>query len=167
MPITGLVVAAACLAVARPAAAQGGRATPQEVFVAVLAGAYERPPLTTAATGTVEVTWTGTELRYQVHVDSIRDVTDAHIYIGRADGMTPPVADLFEGVRAGPVSGLLSRGTLRTDDVHGTTIAQLVQALRENAAYVTVHALSLQGGELRGQLRSQPAMTSRRSGADE
>src|SRR5207249_2783274 len=55
-----------------------------EVFVAVMGGDYERPALETHASGTAELTWTGTELRYQVHVHSSHDGTGAYVHIGRA-----------------------------------------------------------------------------------
>lgn len=147
-----------------PATAQVARPTPQELFVAVLEGAYDIPPFRTPGTGTVEVTWTGAALRFQVHLDSIRGVTGASLHIGPVGDLTPAVAELFDGVRAGPVSGLLSSGTLTARDLHGTSIDELLQALRDNGAYVTVHALSLGGGALRGQLYREPVVTSRRSG---
>ena len=137
------------------------RSGSHEVFVAVLSGAYEVPAVETHATGTAELTWTGTELRYQVHVDSIRDVTGAYVHIGRAGAAAPAAADLFEGVKAGPVSGLLARGTLTKVQLHETTLARLLRALRDDDAYVTVHTLARRGGALRGQLRVQPIMASR------
>ena len=171
MQTASLTIALACLLSAAPLAAQtSGRtaARPREpksgsgqVFVAVLEGAYEVPPVETHATGTAELTWTGTELRYQVHVDSIRDVAGAYLHIGRAGSDAPAVADLFDGIKAGPVSGLLARGTLTKAQLHETTMARLLRALRDDDAYVTVHTLALRGGQLRGQLRVQPIMASR------
>jgi hypothetical protein len=167
----------AALIIAAPAAAQTlTKSTPQKVsarqpeprrsaspetFVAVLSGAYEVPELETHATGTAELTLVGARLHYQLHVDSIRDITGAYIHIGRAGEPAPAVADLFDGVKAGPVSGVLSSGTLEPVALHGTTMHQLVRALQQDDAYVTVHTLAHPGGELRGQLRAQPAVASR------
>jgi hypothetical protein len=169
MRTASLTLALACLVGGAPVAAQrDGRTTvpapkrsTERVFVAVLGGAYEVPPVDTHATGTAELTWTGTELRYQVHVDSMRDITGAYVHIGQAGTTAPAVADLFDGVKAGPVSGLLARGTLTTRQLHETTMARLLRALRHNDAYVTVHTLALRGGELRGQLRAQPMVANR------
>jgi CHRD domain len=131
------------------------------VFVAVLEGSYDVPPIATPATGTVELTLAGNALRYQVHVDSIRDVSGVYLHIGHPGDVAPAVADLFDGVKAGPVSGLLSRGTLTRAQLHETTMARLVRALKNDDVYVTVHALALHGGELRGQLRAQPIVARR------
>ena len=171
MHTASLTVALACLAGGAPLAAQTAARTaaraPQprpgseRVFVAVLGGAYEVPPVETHAIGTAELTWTGTELRYQVHVDSISDIAGAYLHIGRAGSDAPAVADLFDGVKAGPVSGLLARGTLTKAQLHETTMARLVRALRDDDVYVTVHTLAHRGGALRGQLRVQPIVASR------
>jgi hypothetical protein len=166
-----ITAALACLVSAAPIAAQTlGRSaarTPDskprsaEVFVAVLEGAYAVPPVDTHATGTAELRWTGTELQYRVDVDSISDVTGAFIHIGHVGATAPAVADLFDGRKAGPVSGLLASGTLRRSALHGTTLHRLVRALRDHDAYVTVHMLAHPGGELRGRLRIQPVVASR------
>jgi len=164
MRTASLTIALACLVGGAPLAAQTAaraaarapqpRPGSERVFIAVLEGAYEVPPVETHATGTAELTWTGTELRYQVHVDSISDIAGAYLHIGRAG--SPAVADLFDGVKAGPVSGLLARGTLTNAQLHETTMARLLRALGDDDAYVTVHTLALRGGELRGQWRAQP-----------
>ena len=171
MHTASLTIALACLVGGAPLAAQTAARTAahalqprpgsERVFVAVLEGAYEVPPVETNATGTAELTWTGTELRYQVHVDSISDVAGAYLHIGRAGSDAPAVADLFDGVKAGPVSGLLARGTLTKAQLHETTMARLLRALRDDNVYVTVHTLALRSGELRGQLRVQPIVASR------
>ncbi|HVH66883.1 MAG TPA: CHRD domain-containing protein [Gemmatimonadales bacterium] len=141
--------------------AEPRHATSRETFVSVLSGGYEIPAVETAATGTTELTLDGSRLRYRVDVESMKDVTGAYIHIGRAREDQPVVADLFEGLKAGPVSGLLASGTLRANDLHGTTMRRLEQALRKDDAYVTVHTRAHPGGELRGQLRIQPVVASR------
>jgi hypothetical protein len=172
-----LITTLAALVIVAPCAAQTpAQPTPQkpiahkpdarrseapETFVAVLSGAYEVPAVDTHATGTAELTLVGSRLRYRLHVDGIRDITGAYIHIGRAGEPAPAVADLFDGVKAGPVSGVLSSGTLELAALHGTTLHQLVRALQQDDAYVTVHTLAHPDGELRGQLRVQPAMASR------
>ena len=168
--LAGLVIVAPCAAQtpAKPTPQQPIAHKPEaplseapEVFVAVLSGAYEAPAVDTHATGTAELTLVGARLHYQLHVDSIRDVTGAYIHIGAAGEAAPAVADVFDGVKAGPVSGVLSSGTLEPVALHGTTMHQLVRALQQDDAYVTVHTLAHPGGELRGQLRAQPAVASR------
>src|SRR5581483_5659167 len=88
-----------------------------------------------------------------------------YLHIGRAGEEAPAVADLAEGVKAGPVSGVVAQGTLGPAALRETTLRQLLQALRKNEVYVTVHTLAHPGGELRGQLRLQPIVASRKQGA--
>ena len=168
--LAGLVIVTPCAAQTpatpapqKPIAHQpdARRSEAPETFVAVLSGAYEVPAVDTHATGTAELTLVGARMHYQLHVDSIRDITGAYVHIGRAGEPAPAVADLFDGVKAGPASGVLSSGTLEPAALHGTTMHQLVQALQQDDAYVTVHTLAHPGGELRGQLRAQPAVASR------
>jgi hypothetical protein len=160
--VAGFVPAAAQVP-ARPAAHRPApeHVAAREVFVAVLSGGYEVPPVETRATGAAELTATGSAVHYRVDVDSLRDVTGVYLHIGRAGEEAPAVADLAEGVTPGPVSGVVARGTLRPADLHETTMRQLLRALRENEVYVTVHTRAHPGGELRGQLRLQPVVASR------
>src|SRR5438477_251445 len=85
-----LAATLAGLAVAVPAAAQTPKSSaPREpaahdVFVAVLSGAYEVPPIETQATGTAELSLVGSQLHYRLHVDSIGDITGAYIHLGGA-----------------------------------------------------------------------------------
>jgi hypothetical protein len=162
-----LTTVVAGLVIGAPAAAQTPskppthRSTAPETFVAVLSGAYAVPAVETRATGTAELSVVGPRVHYQLHVDSLRDVTGAYIHIGRAGEPTPAVADLFEGVKPGPVSGLLARGTLEATALHGTTLHRLIRALQQDDAYVTVHTRAHPAGEIRGQLRIQPVVASR------
>lgn len=167
--LAGLVMVAPCAAQtpAKPPQqpithkAEGRRSAAPEVFVAVLSGAYEVPAVETPATATAELTLVGSRLHYQIHVHSVSDVTGAYIHIGQAGEEDPAVADLFEGVKAGRISGLLASGTLRAADLHETTMWRLLRALRHDDAYLTVHTRAHPGGELRGQLRVQPVVASR------
>jgi len=79
----------------------------------------------------------------------------------RAGEEAPAVADLFDGYREGPLSGMLAEGTLTATRVHGTTMARLLRALRQDDAYVTVHTRTHPDGEIRGQLRAQPTVAHR------
>ena len=157
MTLASAFVALCC---AVPVAAQNAKnpaaPTATGVYVAVLEGGYAVPPAETRAGGTAELTWTGKELRYRLRVDGISNVTGAFVHIGRAGQEAPAVADLFDGFKAGPVSGVLAQGTLAGTRVHGTKMARLLRALREDNAYVTVHTPAHPDGEIRGQLRRQP-----------
>jgi len=56
---------------------------------------------------------------------------------------------------------MLAEGTLTRTRVHGTTMARLLRALRQDDAYVTVHTRTHPDGEIRGQLRAQPTVAHR------
>ena len=170
---TAFHAALASLVAVVPAAAQAGgagkpttrhksrKAESHETFVAVLSGAYEVPPVTTNASGTAELTVAGSRVHYRVHADSVGEITGVYLHIGRAGEERPAVADLFEGLKEAPTSELVASGTLRAKDLHGTTLAKVIRALRENDAYVTLHTRMHPGGELRGQVRIQPVVASR------
>ena len=131
------------------------------IFVAVLSGGYAVPAVVTPATGTAQITRVGSRLEYEVRVDSISDVTGAYLHTGKAGEERPAVADLFRGMKSGPVSGTLAKGELGPAQLHDITMPQLIGALEHNDVYVTVHSLNQEGGEIRGQLRVQPMMASR------
>lgn len=154
-----LAAAAASLFAAAPAAAVSGKG--HQTFVAVMNGGYEVPAVATSATGTAELDLQGSKLHYAVHLNEISDVTGAYLHIGRAGEERPVVADLFEGVKAGPVSGLLASGTLEPRDLHHEiTWTELVRALDKNDVYVSVHTMKHPAGEIRGDLRAQPMVSS-------
>jgi hypothetical protein len=125
------------------------------LFVAVLDGAYEMPSDLSHATATAELFTEGRTLHYQVHSDSIADVTRIGIHIGSARENEPAVAYLFQGDRAGVTNGLLVAGTLEAQDLHGATMRELVRDLRDNDVYITIATQSHPAGEVRGQFRAQ------------
>ena len=167
--LIAVVIALACAAYAGPATAQTAKPHPQTAkpnspsgtFVAVLEGGYAVPAVETSAGGTAELTWNGKALHYRLRVDGIDDITGAFVHIGRAGEEAPAVADLFDGFKPGPASGVLAEGTLSSARLHGTTQSRLLHALREDNAYVTVHTRKHPSGEIRGQLRAQPTVAHR------
>jgi len=137
-----------------------------------LVGYQENPTLSSPATGTldVEIGKDGKSLDYTLSYSGLpTNVRFAHIHIGRpavnggvmvflCTNETPPV-----GVPIPPPcpqgSGTVS-GTLSTADVLAVTaqgiaageFAEVVQALRAEAAYGNVHTTQFGGGEIRGQV---------------
>lgn len=129
-----------------------------EMYRTVLTGAQEVPAVETMASGSASfhMSSDGTALIYSITVGSIRDVTDAHIHLGGAGVVGPPIVDLFDGVRSGAYNGLLVQGRITADDLvgplAGMTMADLHQSMSSGQTYVNVHTLLHPSGEIRGQV---------------
>lgn len=104
------------------------------------------------------------DAHYELTVDSICNVTQAHIHLGAEDEDGPVVAWLYpeEGtepaVNEGFFSGTLAEGTLTEGDLvndwEDASIEEAEAALEEHAAYVNVHTEEYPAGEIRGQIES-------------
>jgi hypothetical protein len=131
-------------------------------FKADLSGSAEVPAVATETTGkaTFHVNRELTEIRFKLQIDNAEGIlaaAGAHIHCGPA-GANGPVAAFLAG--AVPPSGLDGsidiRATLTDASVLatdcGTTIAELVDAMRAGNTYVNVHSAANPGGEVRGQI---------------
>lgn len=120
-------------------------------FVATLSGANEVPAVTTSASGTATLTQTSdSTLDFTITLDSIQNVTMAHLHKGAPGQDGPPVVDLFKGAFSG--SGTLVSGTINASDLQGMTMSAFVAAIRGDSIYVNVHTKGHPAGELRGQV---------------
>ncbi len=154
----GALLLGACSQGKKPAAESQGTAapaaaapTPSPKFVATLSGANEVPAVKTSASGTATFTESSdSTLDFTISVDSIQNVTMAHLHKGVAGQDGPPVVDLFKGAFSG--SGTLVSGTIKASDLQGTTMAALIAAIHADSIYVNVHTKGHPGGELRGQV---------------
>ena len=132
-------------------------------FKADLSGSEEVPTaVVTETTGkaTFHANRDLTELRFKLQIDNgvgILAVAGAHIHCGAA-GTNGPVAAFLAG--AVPPSGLDGSVDVRTTLTDasvlptdcGTTISELVNAMRAGNTYVNVHSAANPGGEIRGQI---------------
>ena len=144
----------------KPAAESEGTAAPapaakaaaaSQKFVATLTGANEVPAVKTSASGTATFTQTSdSTLDFTIMLDSIENVTMAHLHKGAAGQDGPPVVPLFQGAFSG--SGTLVSGTIKASDLKGTTMTALLAAIRADSIYVNVHTKAHPSGELRGQV---------------
>ena len=131
-----------------------------ERFTASLSGASERPnPVTTSASGTAEfqVFDSIPGVFFKLSVTGIDSVTAAHIH-GPADTAQSAgvIVNLYTGGTIGAldITGVLAQGTLPAPS--GITIDSVLSLMRAGRAYVNVHTRGNPGGELRGQITSQP-----------
>lgn len=123
-------------------------------FSALLNGAQEVPPVNTPGTGTATLVLdnTGTQLSYTVTFSGLLGVTSAsHIHIG-APGviggvvfpLNPPL-----GVTSGSFSGVIAVN------------ASQVSTLMAGNYYINIHTNLFMGGEIRGQIGSDPTPNAR------
>lgn len=133
-------------------------------YSAELSGDEQVPPVETDASGhaTFEVNEDGTEVDYEVHVDSICNVTQAHIHLGAEGENGPVIVWLYpeEGEEPelieGRFDGTLATGTITEDDLvgplEGASFEEAAERLKDEGAYVNVHTEQHPGGEIRGQI---------------
>lgn len=118
----------------------------------------------TDATGEArfEVNEDGTEATYEVTVEGLCNVTQAHIHLGGEGEDGPVVVWLYpEGgtepkLIDGPFSGTLAEGSITAEDLvgdwEGADFADAVGTFEEEGAYVNVHTEQYPAGEIRGQI---------------
>lgn len=124
-------------------------------FKAHLTGGQEVPnPVDTEATGQTnfKLSKDGSSLSYKLIVANIESVAAAHIHIG-ARGTNGGVAvTLYNQPTEGRTSGVLAEGVITDEMVTGYTLAELVDIMLAEGAYVNVHTSQNPGGEIRGQI---------------
>ena len=126
-------------------------------------GAQEVPARQTIARGHAlfKLSADGRELQYQLYVERIDNVLQAHIHMaapgvngGIVTWLYPPAPPLQ--LIPGRTHGLLAAGVIRDANVinalAGQGLAGLVAQLRAGNTYVNVHTTQFPGGEIRGQL---------------
>jgi hypothetical protein len=110
------------------------------------------------------------ELAYEIDLEDIEAITQAHIHLGGSDENGPVVATLLrftenvdgsgEGAPFTPEDDdYEAEGTLTADDVIARdgfdgSLDALIQAMRAGNAYVNVHTVANPSGEIRGQIEA-------------
>jgi hypothetical protein len=131
-----------------------------ETFSATLTGAAERPnPVTTDASGSADFTVRGSSVDFEIRAENLEDATAAHIHgpagTDQAAGVLvtlfvgDPPEDVADGVLVNS-SFPSATNTLAT----GITMDSVLVLMRNGNAYVNVHTLENQPGEIRGQVSS-------------
>jgi len=134
-----------------------------QTWTATLAGSNEVPPVDTMATGTATFTRAENAMRidYTVNVQSISDVTEAHLHLGKPGENGDVVVWLYpEGpppsTIKGPLNGVLAQGSIDaarlTGPMEGKTIQDLIDKMDAGEIYVNVHTEAHPDGEIRGQV---------------
>lgn len=156
MRLRDIILASVCtLALAAPAMAQ-------TTYVCVLSGTSEVPANASPATGNATVVLNAAQNQLSVSVqfhNLVGTYTASHIHGPGAAGTNQPVKWGFVGVPAGWVfSNANHDGTLSNFIVNGITPTDVTN-LNNGQFYVNIHSNTFPGGEVRGQLGSQPVPT--------
>ncbi len=134
-------------------------------FRAKLSGADEVVPVDTDASGDFRLAYDDFEgtATYRIRLREAYRVFQAHIHCS-PEGANGPVAVWLAGAAPGPrawdVDGKwIDNASITDEDVIptacGSTLAELIDAIRDGGAYVNVHTRNHPGGELRGQIEGK------------
>lgn len=131
-------------------------------FTATLAGANERPAVTSTGTGTATFTVNSNgSIAYTVRVNNLTsNVTTCHIHTGRTDISGGVLVTLCSGQTTGPITtettiatGTITEGpNTTTAGSTPTTLAGLRELMESGSVYVNVHTANVGSGEIRGQI---------------
>lgn len=102
------------------------------------------------------------DAHYELTVENICNVTQAHIHLGGEEEDGPVVVWLYpeEGMEPelidGLASGTIAEGTITEDDLvgewEGADFEDVVETFEAGGSYVNVHTEEHPGGEIRGQI---------------
>jgi hypothetical protein len=164
---TGTAIVAG-MAMSGQAAASGHGDGPRS-YSTELTGEEQVPPVETDASGhaTFETSADGTAVEYEIHVESICNVTQAHVHLGEEGENGPVVVWLYPEdaqepeLIEGRFDGTLASGTITEDDLvgplEGASFEEAAESLEAEGMYVNVHTEQHPDGEIRGQIRPEEA----------
>lgn len=124
-----------------------------------LTGASEVPPVQTNASGSadldVEIEDGQRVVDYEIFVNNIDRVTQAHIHQGSSNETGPIIVPLFNAsTPTGPVTGQLTEGQFTSANfvgqLQGRQLDDLIALMQNGTAYVNVHTEQNPEGEIRG-----------------
>ena len=168
LSVTGAAIVGGTIATGGAAADEHDQ---EQSYSANLTGDEQVPPVETDASGhaTFEVNEEGTEIDYELHVESICNVTQAHIHLGEEGENGPVIVWLYpeDGEEPelieGRFDGMLAEGTITEDNLvgplEGASFEEAAATLEDEGAYVNVHTEQHPGGEVRGQITPEGDMS--------
>ena len=152
--IASILAIAALIGYAMPAHADNGK------FEAELTGAEEVPAVVTDTTGEAkfDVNFDETEIEFELEIEDAEGILagGAHLHCAPA-GFNGPVVVFLAGAVPGGFDGEVQiEATLTVANIVntscGSTIAALVQSMRDGDVYVNAHSVDFPAGEIRGQV---------------
>ena len=134
-------------------------ATPRNFGAHMTTDAHEEPD--TNAVGQVTFQLRNNKLSFRLIVANIQDVTMGHIHLEDVGGPVSVWLHDFEtaspSLIEGRVNGVVATGTITDEEVGGPidTVADLVDEIDNENAYVNVHTEAFPGGEIGGQIHAR------------
>jgi hypothetical protein len=133
-------------------------------FSAKLTGASQLPePTTSKATGELKLVISADDkkISYTLSVENISNPNGADMHLGPDTANGPAVVKLFPvhgaSPKKGDFSGVLAEGTITAGDLAGpllgSTLADLIEQIRDGNTYVNIHTDANRLGEIRGQIK--------------
>ncbi len=133
-------------------------------FSAKLTGASQLPePTTSKATGELKLVISADDkkISYTLSVENISNPNGADMHLGPDTANGPAVVKFFPvhgaSPKKGDFSGVLAEGTITAGDLTGpllgSTLADLIEQIRDSNTYVNVHTDANRLGEIRGQIK--------------
>ena len=131
-------------------------------FEAQLRGSEEVPPVDTNTRGKADFEFNRgkTKLHFDLSVANGLRVTQAHIHCG-PEGQNGPIVLFLAGfhdkgwdVDGNWIGDATATDANITNNACGSTLADLEQAMADGRTYANIHTVAHQGGEARGQIRS-------------
>jgi hypothetical protein len=130
------------------------------VYSAPLSGKNEIPPVSTSASGTLELTVAanGASVKYLLTVSKITDLTVARLHEGKAGASGPTIFTIYGGPgKSGVYSGIIAQGTFTAADLQGPLqgkrVTDFVALIKSGQVYLNVGSSAHVQGEIRGQVK--------------
>jgi hypothetical protein len=125
-------------------------------YIAVLIGANEVPPRTSAGSGIARFDDEGDVIEWTLELTNMTGVTGSHIHLGAAG--TAPASNIIFNLfipngTTGTVNGVVAQGTITNANNPNVSLDSLRTLFNNGMAYVNVHTTAFGPGEIRDQIR--------------
>lgn len=137
--------------------AEGGKSP---VLVADLSSKEEVPPVESSARGRAEfyLSEDGRELRYQLKISGMSNITAAHIHLGSQGENDRVVVVLFDftspwesTIRSTDIEGVITESNL-VGPLVGNSLSDLLREMGAGNTYINVHSKEHPQGHVRGHI---------------
>jgi hypothetical protein len=131
-------------------------------FIAKLSGPQAGSKSPGSGEAIFQLARNGQALNFRLTVQGVKDITMAHIHLGKPGKEGPPVVWLYPAtpppkLRKGVFHGVLAHGSVTAKNfvgpLQGKSMEDLVKEIKADDAYVNVHSEEYPAGAIRGQIK--------------